>query len=168
VRRRDLITAGLALAFSPAFARAQVGARAKVIDVRIRQIRLVRELGQLDNTDFMAGMRPRYRVGGQSITEVLTDQGVTGIGPGIDPASLEAVKSALVGQDPFRIDSYLPRLYSRGGRGAPNVEIAIWDLMGKLANQPLYALWGGAKDRVNVYASFMTTGSPEEPKASPA
>jgi hypothetical protein len=40
-----------------------------------------------------------------------------------------------------------------GVRGAASVEIALWDLIGKTANQPLYKLWGGIKDRVVPYAS---------------
>ena len=42
------------------------------------------------------------------------------------------------------------------------MEIALWDLMGKAANQPLYRLWGAAKTRVMPYASQHTLGTPAE------
>jgi len=33
------------------------------------------------------------------------------------------------------------------------IDIALWDLLGKLANLPLVAMLGGARDRINVYGS---------------
>jgi D-galactarolactone cycloisomerase len=56
------------------------------------------------------------------------------------------------------------------GRGGPlsaarafsAVEIALWDIIGKASNQPLYKLWGPAKDRVPPYASQARLGTPEE------
>ena len=42
------------------------------------------------------------------------------------------------------------------------LEIALWDLIGKAAGQPLYKLWGAAKDRVPAYASMIQLSTPEE------
>jgi L-alanine-DL-glutamate epimerase-like enolase superfamily enzyme len=38
-----------------------------------------------------------------------------------------------------------------GGQRPTGVEIALWDLIGKAANQPLYKLWGGTIDRIVPY-----------------
>jgi hypothetical protein len=50
------------------------------------------------------------------------------------------------------------------GSGSPcsAVEIALWDLIGKAANQPLYKLWGGTKDRVMPYSSMFRLGPAQE------
>src|SRR5260370_18732813 len=49
-----------------------------------------------------------------------------------------------------------------GYRGTAGVEIALWDLMGKDANQTLYKLGGGGRDRVAPYASMLRLSTPEE------
>jgi L-alanine-DL-glutamate epimerase-like enolase superfamily enzyme len=46
--------------------------------------------------------------------------------------------------------------------GLSGIDIAIWDLMGKACGQPLYKLWGAAKDRVVPYASLIRPSTPDE------
>jgi D-galactarolactone cycloisomerase len=53
-------------------------------------------------------------------------------------------------------------------RGPACVEIALWDLIGKLTNQPLYKLWGGGKDKVPPYSSMLRLSTPEERGATAA
>jgi len=48
-----------------------------------------------------------------------------------------------------------------GGRPT-GVEIALWDLIGKAANQPLYKLWGGTRDRIVPYSSMFRLGPAAE------
>src|SRR5260370_26759194 len=38
----------------------------------------------------------------------------------------------------------------------------MWDLIGKATGQPLYKIWGAAKDRVPAYASMIQLSNPEE------
>jgi len=46
-----------------------------------------------------------------------------------------------------------------GGVQRPvGIEIALWDLIGKAANQPLYKLWGGTRDRIMPYSSMFKLG----------
>ena len=105
-------------------------------------------------------------VGGGSFVEIHTDQGLTGIGPGLDPDLLPAAKAQLVGKDPFDIEEHAARLryYVRGlsYRGPEGLDIALWDLIGKVANQPLYKLFGGGSNRITAYASMMKLSTPEE------
>jgi L-alanine-DL-glutamate epimerase-like enolase superfamily enzyme len=102
---------------------------------------------------------------------VETDEGVTGIGytyagtlggrivqAGVD----DALQSILLGEDPFAIERLWARMFQEtlliGRRGAlirsiSCVDIALWDLLGKAVNQPLYKLIGGFRDSVPAYAS---------------
>ena len=53
------------------------------------------------------------------------------------------------------------RYYASGAsyRGGACVDVALWDLIGKACGQPLYKLFGGAKDRVVPYASMIVLGT---------
>jgi L-alanine-DL-glutamate epimerase-like enolase superfamily enzyme len=158
LRRRDFLKSIPALS-----AVSLLGApRAKITDVRIVNLRLVKEIGTYP--DWVGGTR-FSRIGGGAIIEIRTDQGVTGIGPDINPAQLAQIKSMLVGADPYDIGNHAARLSampSSGLRGPASVEIALWDLIGKLSNQPLYKLWGGGKEKVPPYSSMLRLSTPEE------
>jgi L-alanine-DL-glutamate epimerase-like enolase superfamily enzyme len=96
-----------------------------------------------------------------------TDAGLIGLGETYPhPEAEEAVVHAnlatrLLGQDPSRIDglwaSMLDAVAYAGWAGAEMraisaVDIALWDLAGKAANQPVYQLLGGAtRDRIRTY-----------------
>ena len=139
------------------------GARIKITEVRLVPLKVSKDLGSYP--DWLGNPRP-IRIGGGFITEIRTDQGLVGIGPGnMDPALLPAVQALLVGADPFDVDLHAARLYSiasAGNRGTAGVEIALWDLIGKAAGQPLYKLWGGGRDMVPAYSSQLRLSTPEE------
>ena len=97
-----------------------------------------------------------------------TDQGVYGIGDATLNGRELAVVSylqdhvvpALIGRDPRRIEDiwqYLYRgAYWRRGpvtmRAIAAVDVALWDIKGKMAGTPLYDLLGGrSRDKVLVY-----------------
>ncbi len=96
-----------------------------------------------------------------------TDEGLTGIGEaycvGPDLAVAETIdylKEWLIGEDPRNIE-YLWALMYQGLRFPPGsiglaaisgIEHTLWDIAGKAAGVPVYALLGGAvRDRVRVY-----------------
>ncbi|MGH9141594.1 MAG: mandelate racemase/muconate lactonizing enzyme family protein, partial [Vicinamibacterales bacterium] len=116
------------------------------------------------------GNRRGGRTGGGAIIEIHTDQGLIGIGPGVNPAALEAVKAYLIGKDPFDVNRHTAMMYGGGREGGvriaggrpTGVEIALWDLIGKAANQPLYKLWGGTKDRIMPYSSMFRLGPAQQ------
>ena len=149
------------MAFLPA---AQSARRLKITDIRVVPLKTVRETGTMEAA-WNPGTRGTYRIGGGSFTEIQTDQGLTGIGPGMDAALRGAAKAQLAGKDPFDIEQLRrPAALLRGrfARDLPSLEIALWDLIGKAAGQPLYKLWGAAKDRVPAYASMIQLSTPEE------
>jgi len=102
--------------------------------------------------------------------EIHTDEGLKGIG---ECASFwvkdttetlihEVLKPLLIGEDPSRIEYIWRKIYKntfRHGRkglaiiAMSGVDIALWDLLGKATNTPVYKLLGADKDKVKVYAS---------------
>lgn len=89
---------------------------------------------------------------------VHTDEGVTGLGETcFGPEAVEAyvhesVAGRLIGTDPLAIERHakeLPSFYvTHGGTGVSTrahsaVNIALWDILGKVCGQPLYQLIGG-------------------------
>ncbi len=167
MRRRDwLRTFGMA-ALAPALAAQppRRPGRIKITDVRVVRLRVLREAGVLEPA-WNPGGEMRITVGGGSVTEIHTDQGLVGIGPGMAEDLIAAVKAQLVGKDPFDIEQHSARFryYARGAayRGSACADIALWDLIGKACGQPLYKLFGGGKERVTAYASMIVLSTPEE------
>ena len=157
-------TAGIASSRLMGEAHSNAAGRAKIAEVRLVQLRVEKDLGSYP--DWVGNPR-HITVGGGAFCEVHTDQGVTGIGPEFNPALLQQINSILTGQDPFDIDVLAARLYDVAGggpgyRGSAGAEIAVWDVIGKLANQPLYKLWGGGRERVAPYASMLRLSTPDE------
>jgi L-alanine-DL-glutamate epimerase-like enolase superfamily enzyme len=112
------------------------------------------------------GKSMSFEIGGGSFTEVHTDAGITGIGPGMHPMLLDSVKQYLVGKSAFEIEQHVASLnyhvqYLKY-QGIAGVDIALWDIMGKAANLPLYKLWGGVKDKVIPYAIMVVLSTTEE------
>lgn len=140
-------------------------ARLKITGIRVVRLKLIKELGPLDPA-WNPGARINFRRGGGSFTEVRTDQGLVGIGPAIDPATVESFQAKLLGRDPFDTEQNmaLMRYDAAGGvqRGPANLDIALWDLIGKACGQPIYKLLGGSKEKVTAYASMVQVSQPEE------
>ena len=102
------------------------------------------------------------------LVEVETDTGVVGIGEaGIGGGATadviaKSLKPLLIGQDPLLIEGLWQKMFARtrqfGRRGLvmqamSGIDIALWDIAGKVAGMPVYRLLGGCRDRVEAYAS---------------
>ena len=78
----------------------------------------------------------------------------------------------VIGEDPFDVAHIWETMYRKthawGRKGVgmtaiSAIDIAIWDLMGKLAGKPVFKLLGGrTKDRIPVYYSKLYSGPIEE------
>lgn len=159
--RRDLLKSITPMMLAPQLGSAP---RIKITDIQIVNLKVVRETGKMEAA-WNPGTVNTYRIGGGSVIEIHTDQGLTGIGPGIDRGALDQAKAQLVGRDPFSIAEIAgPLRYyaAQSPRTVSGLEIALWDLAGKAAGQPLYRLWGAAKNRVPAYASMIQLSTPEE------
>lgn len=100
--------------------------------------------------------------------EIHTDEGIVGMAP----CGASAVKKAhilgqiskkVIGQSPMRIGYLWEQMYMGRSRkpvakgeyisSMSSVDIALWDLMGKALNQPVWKLAGGVQARVDAYAA---------------
>ncbi len=95
---------------------------------------------------------------------VHTNEGLTGIGSGDLMLGFKGHEHLFIGQDPFamaRHSQVLANLDFHYGRCWP-LDLALWDLLGKAAGQPVYKLLGGGSDRIPAYASTAEIVSPQE------
>jgi L-alanine-DL-glutamate epimerase-like enolase superfamily enzyme len=96
------------------------------------------------------------------ITRVLTDAGIEGIASGDDMLGLEQFKELFIGRNPldlerhYRILSNMSFHYSRYWP----LDLALWDIAGKVAGLPVWRLLGGSKGSVKLYASSGTLRDP--------
>lgn len=89
------------------------------------------------------------------LIRVETDEGLTGYGSGDSMAGFEGHEELFVGQDPRDLDRHfrvIENLSFHYGRCWP-LDIALWDLYGKICEEPCWRLLGGKADRVRGYAS---------------
>ena len=139
--------------------------RLQITDVRRVPFKKYQTIGEMEPAWDPGRSRP-HDFGAESFVEIHTDQGLTGIGPSVDAKLIPDVKEYLLGEDPFDIErhAHVLRYYAWGAayHGTAGVDIALWDLIGKATEQPLYKLWGGNKDRVIPYASMILLSTPEE------
>src|SRR5580692_7520581 len=84
MRRRDFLKAVPLAALMPQL---QAMVRLKITGIRIIKLKVVRETGKMEAA-WDPGTVTTWRIGGGSIVELQTDQGISGIGPGIDPSEL--------------------------------------------------------------------------------
>ena len=107
--------------------------------------------------------------------EITADEGTVGIGNAALAPSLvkkaidENYSSLVVGEDPFDYAYIWEKMYRRthawGRKGIGMVaisaiDIAIWDLIGKLSKKPVFKLLGGrTKEKIPVYYSKLYAGT---------
>ena len=98
-----------------------------------------------------------------AIVAVHTDLGVTGYGSGDMMVGFEGYEALFIGEDPLKLERHwriLNNISFHGGRCWP-LDLALWDLGGKLMGQPCWKLIGGLSDRVRAYASSGTLRGPD-------
>ena len=104
-----------------------------------------------------------YTASTEVVVKVGTDEGITGIGwaggGSIVAETVKELEPYVVGEDPFNVERiwdkmYLPKVFGRKGlttRAISAVDIAIWDVIGKAVDKPIYQLLGGYRDSVPAY-----------------
>lgn len=111
--------------------------------------------------------------GGRTLIKVETDAGVSGFGEchGSGPFAREVIAGlegprlthlGLIGKDPLAIQVHFHNMFhaypqrGRVVRVLSGIDIALWDLAGKLLNQPVSRLLGGNfRERLRLYSHCM-------------
>ena len=109
--------------------------------------------------------------------KVYTDEGIDGVGEATLEykekallGAVEHIKEYLVGQNPLDIEKHWHAIYRDAyWRGGPvlmsalsAVEMALWDILGKSLNVPVYQLLGGkVNDKVRIYVNGWFAGAKE-------
>src|SRR5215213_9720704 len=96
-----------------------------------------------------------------------TDEGVEGLGisffgGGAIKAAIDGLGALTVGMDPLGIEAIVGKIRGAAASSGPGgiftlalsaIDIALWDIRGKVFNQPVSKLLGGFRERVPTYAS---------------
>ena len=167
--------AGLgALASYPHPARAQASGKLKIVSVECYPVKLWSRSSQGTLPEFRDDFDPRrWHYGGPfaqlasaTIVVIKTDQGITGYGLGAGGAVAREIihghlRNLLVGTNALNVELLWDQMYTSakayGRRGVfvmalSGVDNALWDILGKHMNQPVYKILGGTtKDRAQAY-----------------
>ena len=105
-----------------------------------------------------------------TILEVITDEDLIGVGSvftskALTHGAIELLRPILIGEradEPARVTEKLRQSTFWQGRGGSvehaisGIDIALWDLFGKICNQPVARLLGGRyRDRIKPYGSLL-------------
>jgi L-alanine-DL-glutamate epimerase-like enolase superfamily enzyme len=136
--------------------------------MRITEVRLTGLAGGTVEGGWAADLKPEDDI--NTIIEVLTDDGLVGIGSAMTSkalveAAVQLLRPLLIGEradEPARVSENLRQSMFWQGRGGAvehaisGLDIALWDLMGKICNQPVARLLGGYyRPRIKPYGSML-------------
>ena len=150
----------------------------KITEIRTRVVRWKGKVVSLtghfctnpiDLLELPAASMSTFTFHGWLIVEIFTDEGLAGIGnaalaPQVTKQVIDLyLNPILIGADPWESEFLWQQMYRKtmafGRKGVvmaaiSAVDIALWDILGKSARQPVYRLLGGkTKTRIPVYAS---------------
>ena len=136
--------------------------------MKITDVRILGLSGGTVDGGWPQGNRPEEDL--NTLVEVLTDEGLTGIGSAMTSKSLVAagvqlLRPHLIGEranEPARVSEKLRQSTFWQGRGGAvehaisGLDIALWDLFGKICGQPVSRLLGGCyRTRIKPYGSIL-------------
>ncbi|MCZ7570027.1 MAG: hypothetical protein M5U01_15785 [Ardenticatenaceae bacterium] len=136
----------------------------KIVDVKATPVYVEMEAPLL----WSMGVEPGTT---RTVIQLYTDDGIVGIGETYGGAStarrIEESRPFFIGMDPFEIQTVIQRFEvfrvtsEQMARAAEmkyvgaGIEMAIWDIIGKALNKPLYKLWGGAGDTFVPFVAYV-------------
>jgi L-lyxonate dehydratase len=150
----------------------------KIVDVRARVVQWEGKTvplpphfctNPMDLVTFRDASMGNFAFHGWLLVEIFTDHGHVGLGnaalsPMVTKTLIDTyLKQLLIGANPWDTEYLWQQMYRRtmafGRKGVAMaaisaIDIALWDILGKDAGQPVYRLLGGrTKERIPVYAS---------------
>ncbi len=141
--------------------------------MKITEVRTIPLSGGTHDTGWPGGKAAEEQM--NTLVEVRTDEGITGIGScftsrALIEGALELLRPMLIGEtglEPERVSEKLRQSTFWQGRGGSvehaisGVDIALWDLLGQALGQPVSRLLGGNyRDRIKPYASMLFEDPP--------
>ena len=90
-----------------------------------------------------------------TIVRVFDDQGRCGVGSGDAMYGFADYERYFIGQDPLDVDRHaavLSNIEFHAGRQWP-LDLALWDLKGKIQGEPVWKMLGGFDNKIRAYAS---------------
>jgi L-alanine-DL-glutamate epimerase-like enolase superfamily enzyme len=144
--------------------------------MKIKEIRLLPLVGSTADGGWDQGFSTDDNL--HTLIEVITDKGVVGLGSAYTSArlvegALGVLRPMLVGElaiEPARVAEKLHQSTFWQGRGGAithaisGIDIALWDIFGKVTGQPISRLLGGRyRSRIKPYGSLLMT----DPEALP-
>ena len=101
-------------------------------------------------------------IGKNPVVRITTDEGIDGIGAAETAkfylkSHVMFYRDLILGEDPTNVERVMQRIRRMGafkpwGAAVSAIEVALWDIAGKAAGQPVHKLLGGkVRDRVRVY-----------------
>ncbi len=136
--------------------------------MKIRAIRAVGLTGATPEGGWAEEIWPEQCI--HTLIAVLTDEGVTGVGSvytndALTKAALGVLEPLYLGENALEPERVTEKLHQNTfwmGRGGSlthtisGIDIALWDILGKVTGQPIGRLLGGRyRDRVRPYASIL-------------
>ncbi len=136
--------------------------------MKIVEVRLTGLAGGTVKGGWVDDLKPDEDV--HTIVEVLTDEGLVGVGStytskSLTAAAVKLLSPLLIGEradEPARVTEKIRQSLFWQGRGGAvehaisGIDIALWDLMGQICKQPVSRLLGGCyRDRIKPYGSIL-------------
>lgn len=140
----------------------------KITDIRIRQVKSPAYKPFTNALRRQLNVQDGWTVG---ILEVFTDEGITGVFASHSLTGMTAdtiqkyLKPVVIGEDPSNYERVWRKMFGDGGgwrlpvakgeivRAISSLDTALWDVIGKKLDTPVYKLLGGFRDEVPGYAS---------------
>jgi L-alanine-DL-glutamate epimerase-like enolase superfamily enzyme len=142
--------------------------------MKIREIRSIPLMGRTPQGGWDHDVDPGENL--HTLVQVLTDEDVSGIGSvytsqALVEGGLKLVRPWCVGDsaiEPERVTEKLRQMAFWQGRGGAvehaisGIDIALWDILGKVTGQPVSRLLGGCyRDRIKPYGSILFDDPPK-------
>src|SRR5205807_5517157 len=136
--------------------------------MKIAELRITGLSGGTVEGGWVDDLKPEEDI--NTIIEIVTDEGLVGVGSAMTSkalveAAVRLLRPMLIGEradEPSRASEKLRQSTFWQGRGGTvehaisGIDIALWDLMGKICNQPVARLLGGySRTRIKPYGSIL-------------
>ena len=143
----------------------------KVVEIEAIPVRIAYKVPEISSLVARSGVA-------DVLVKVTSDDGIVGWGectraadvPGIE-AAVNAMAPIVLGRDPWEKDAIRRDVMIAGGWqfqaftanfAFAGIDMALWDLCGKVAGQPLYRLFGGAVHDEIDYFYYLHWGTPDD------